>query len=445
MKGNPNSKEGSGMLDWEKETIWILGFTEIGCLVTTEVKTRISNLQMGRKAGFEFIDFDLLNLLGIDPRSIPNIAGWITRENKCRPEQVIKKKDSQYSKIHIYIIFELGGGMPAGDIVYLTKYLIEAIAENCQVSVNLLTFFGAFENQVPSEFVKTTSEINAFAANQELFNQIIYLDFGAQQINHLDECVRIVSEAVWTIFGNYFGLEAYLELDDFEILRPWKGWQKIADYQVPEIPESGYPGKFGIIPNFADLKGWKNMAKGYLSGGYDKFELALWLIERYDELRSSTASRASIVLSAAAILITGSSFLFEKFLVLIPQISLIERVVLIFVFLLSLTFQLASIGSSASAIVNVWKKSRKMIGGEIPPRLLFNARDTIETYETLEKFEQEFKSTDEEQILSFALGELWTITNSHHKRYQILRRATRLLLISIVPLLVFMLAIFLLG
>ena len=61
-----------------------------------------------------------------------------------------------------------------------------------------------------------------------------------------------------------------------------------------------------------------------------RIELARWLIDRHDNLRESTASRAGLVLSADALLITAMTFLLDKITANAGQIyNQTERIILV--------------------------------------------------------------------------------------------------------------------
>jgi hypothetical protein len=44
----------------------------------------------------------------------------------------------------------------------------------------------------------------------------------------------------------------------------------------------------------------------------EQLELAYWLIERYDNLRSTVANRAAIIVSADAVFLAAVTFLLDK-------------------------------------------------------------------------------------------------------------------------------------
>jgi hypothetical protein len=169
----------------------------------------------------------------------------------------------------------------------------------------------------------------------------------------------------------------------------------------------------------------------------ERFELVCRLIDRYDNLLTSIESRAAIVVSADALLLTGATFLIDKVLSYASQYSLTKQVFLganISLTLLTLTLSLIY---AITGIVTVWRSSRAITGRDTPrPNLFFRSGDTAEFFKGFTDFENNFRSSTKEQMLTYALGELWLITNLNVHRYQSLRRAIRLLLISIFPFLV---------
>lgn len=81
---------------------------------------------------------------------------------------------------------------------------------------------------------------------------------------------------------------------------------------------------------------------------------------------------------------------------------------------------------------DVWKQSRNLYGAEIPPRLFFGANDTVKEFAKYQAFSESFRSLDEDQILTHALGELYTLIQQQFYRYQKLRWAIRLLFFAII-------------
>ncbi len=95
-----------------------------------------------------------------------------------------------------------------------------------------------------------------------------------------------------------------------------------------------------------------------------------------------------------------------------------------------------SIGFATAGIANVWKTSRQMLGSlasDMPQRLFFHPTDTVKAFRGFKSSEESFNTTNEEEMATFALAELWTVINQHYTRYQVLRRTIKLLILSIMP------------
>ena len=171
----------------------------------------------------------------------------------------------------------------------------------------------------------------------------------------------------------------------------------------------------------------------------ERFELILWSIELLHGRSTSVANRAAIVLSADSLLFAASTFLLDKTLSGAVQYSPVERIVLTLSIGLAMVLLALSIGFAAVGIANVWKTSRQMLGplgSDMPQRLFFHPTDTVKEFDAFLPFAAGFTSANNEQMTTCALGELWTATNQHYSRYQVLRRTIKLLIFSIIPFLV---------
>jgi len=169
----------------------------------------------------------------------------------------------------------------------------------------------------------------------------------------------------------------------------------------------------------------------------EQFELARWLIDRYDNLRSSVSNRASIVLSADALLLAGSTFLISQITLASGRYSSLERIVFSVCVGIGILFISFSIINAAISMAFVWKTSRESLHFEkLPPLFFFHHRDTINHFQELEEFEKEYRSTSQDQMLHYALGELLLITKTHFQRYQSFRKSVRFLLYALGAILV---------
>lgn len=165
----------------------------------------------------------------------------------------------------------------------------------------------------------------------------------------------------------------------------------------------------------------------------EKTELIYWLLERYDTIRGAIANRAAIVLSADAIVLAATVLLLDKALSNVNIFSSIERIVLVVAIGLTLVLLAVSIYFATTATANVWKTSREILGPDRPQREFFYPRETLERANDFESFRNSFDAASDEELTSYALGELWSVTHSAFSRYQKLRRAIRFVVFSLVP------------
>ncbi|MFC8728190.1 hypothetical protein [Streptomyces bacillaris] len=155
----------------------------------------------------------------------------------------------------------------------------------------------------------------------------------------------------------------------------------------------------------------------------DLLEITKWHIDRYDRLRSSTSVRASVLLSANAVLASGSLILVNYHL----QTSKDSRTLwieLVFSALavLTLSLILRSLWSSINAIA-ARKTTRVLHSTEIPSRFLFNWGDTLKSVDGHSDFARKIKDLSLESILGHATAELWTDILQHSQRHRHLRSA----------------------
>jgi hypothetical protein len=168
-----------------------------------------------------------------------------------------------------------------------------------------------------------------------------------------------------------------------------------------------------------------------------QIELAIRLIERYDQLLSSLESRAATVVSADALLLAGTTFLLDKVWSQASQYSSIKQIAIG----VSLSFALVTLALSivyaTTSIANVWRTTQKIVGGNLlPPSLFFRPSDTVNQFKEFSQFEKHFKSSNREQTLTYALSELWLVSNLNIRRYRYFQQAVRLLVFSVVPFLI---------
>lgn len=165
----------------------------------------------------------------------------------------------------------------------------------------------------------------------------------------------------------------------------------------------------------------------------DKRKLIYWLIGRYDTTRGAIANRAAIVLSADAIVVAATVLLLDKALSNIGTFTPFERIVLVLSIGLTLILLAISVYFATTATANVWKTSREILRPDRPRREFFYPRETLERSIDFQSFKDSFDAATDEELTSYALGELWSVTHSAFSRYQKLRQAIRFVILSLVP------------
>ncbi|ALG10535.1 hypothetical protein [Kibdelosporangium phytohabitans] len=158
----------------------------------------------------------------------------------------------------------------------------------------------------------------------------------------------------------------------------------------------------------------------------EQVALAKWHIDRYDRLRASTASRASVVLSAGALLSAGNA------VILVQLLGGWGNAWLIAAFSLGLAVSgclvVASLIAAAGVLVTV-KDSRTLFAGgaELPPAPIFNGSYTARHLALFQDFRSAVLAQDTASVLQAAHVELWVVIRQHRHRYDRLRRAVRTL------------------
>jgi len=168
----------------------------------------------------------------------------------------------------------------------------------------------------------------------------------------------------------------------------------------------------------------------------EQFELVFQLIERYDHHLDSLESRAATTISADALLLAGMTFLTDKVFSQANQFPLNKQIFIGVSIGIALIALLLSIVYAATTIANIWRTTRKIVGGNLPkPSLFFHASDTVNEFEGFPDFKKHFQSSSKEEMLNHALSELWLITNLSIRRQKNFERAAQLLLFSVIPFL----------
>ena len=167
----------------------------------------------------------------------------------------------------------------------------------------------------------------------------------------------------------------------------------------------------------------------------EKLEILFKLIERYDTLRGSIANRAAIILSANAILLGATTFLIDKVLAN-PQQSSSTKLISILSIAATVILLALSIAYATSVIANIWRTSRNTLEIRSPDRLFFHAKETVEKFEDFNSFEEGFRMMTQDQLITYALSELWSLGKNYRRRYGIMGQAIRYFLFSIFPFVV---------
>lgn len=158
-----------------------------------------------------------------------------------------------------------------------------------------------------------------------------------------------------------------------------------------------------------------------------RLDLARWHIDRYDRLRTSTSSRAAVVLSAGAILTAGNAVIlsqllqrttaFHQWLLVMCTLGLVASASLIVHAIIRATGVLVSLRSSREIFPD----------STLPSGLVFNAPDTMRLTSSFAAFERAAAAQTLPDILRAANVELWIIIRQHRHRYARLRSAVRAL------------------
>jgi|WetSurMetagenome_2_1015567.scaffolds.fasta_scaffold07978_5 hypothetical protein len=165
------------------------------------------------------------------------------------------------------------------------------------------------------------------------------------------------------------------------------------------------------------------------------FENEKWIIDRIDRWRVSIASRCSIILSADAIILTGTIFLINKDnRALLSSDPSIKSITIILLIILSVTIFL-SILFATIGIANVFKTGRYLYGKNIPDRLYFHPSDVIKNCNNFQDFILKYSNCNEDQIRIGLWAEIWSIIKMQNMRYQYLKKSVFLLVLTVTILL----------
>lgn len=159
----------------------------------------------------------------------------------------------------------------------------------------------------------------------------------------------------------------------------------------------------------------------------EAIEIANWHLTRYDMLRSSLANRAAVVLSADALIATAVVILTTEYTASKLLGGSTSYAVASFLAVLSLISVSGSVAYAAQASHNVraWAKTFPQ---QPPPGLIYTASHTRKEITSAEGLGHLISEVSEYKYFEFAVTELWRAINTFDRRYNLLRRAIRLLL-----------------
>jgi hypothetical protein len=158
-------------------------------------------------------------------------------------------------------------------------------------------------------------------------------------------------------------------------------------------------------------------------------EMLCWHLDRYDRQRASTSARASVVLSAGAILFAGNTIVLSRLLE--PEMRHLDwRIVMLLLAcgVLSALLIMLSLLRSAGVLVTP-RGSRQMflLNENVPASLVFNGTDTVDQLRTFASFQHVLEAQSRKDNLQAAQIELWICIQQHRYRYRQLCLAVRYL------------------
>jgi hypothetical protein len=191
-------------------------------------------------------------------------------------------------------------------------------------------------------------------------------------------------------------------------------------------------------------------ASGSSSGRLDhlgKMAMLQWHIERYDRLRSSTANRAAVVLSAAALLSAANAVLiFQLLSGNSSRTPLFALAVCATITAISTALIIQSVVRACGVLVT-GKDSRSLFATDdtLPLGLIFNGTDTVSHLRSFDEFVAHVETQSGVENCRSAQVELWIGIHQHRHRYIQLRGAVRSLRYAACFFLVAMLGVLAVG
>jgi len=168
----------------------------------------------------------------------------------------------------------------------------------------------------------------------------------------------------------------------------------------------------------------------------ERLELVCQISERQDGLRASIANRAALVISADALLLASVTFSLETALSSASAFNAVEKTTLMLAVGVAVILLALSLLYATTGVASVWKPTRQRYGNSLPQRLFFHADDSIKTLKRFEVFRERFMASTIDELLTYALAELWSMEKVYYDRYLMLIRSIKLLVLAIIPFLI---------
>ena len=155
----------------------------------------------------------------------------------------------------------------------------------------------------------------------------------------------------------------------------------------------------------------------------EKIKLIEWHINRYDQLRASTANRASVVLSACALLSAGNAVILSQVLSSSAEVKGWPLAAISAGITLSASLIVLSIIQSTAVLISLRPTMQMFPEDDLPAGILFHASDTIRHVKSFLQFRTVIESEHHSQLLEQAEVELWLNMQHYTYRCRKLRKA----------------------
>jgi hypothetical protein len=160
-----------------------------------------------------------------------------------------------------------------------------------------------------------------------------------------------------------------------------------------------------------------------------RLELLRWFIDRSDGLRSSYSSRASLILSADALVLATLAFLLDKVPIDHPNKSYINWLIALSLASMLASFVLAFMASAS------FRKDTSQATKFHEKRYFFNATHTLNISEKdFDSFKRDFKTARIDELIDYACAQVWASYILQRKRYRNLKISILALLVAVITL-----------